>query len=194
MRRRRRFPWRSMMLVVVVLFAVWLVGLFNFASRVVALEVPGDQQTDAIVALTGELVRLREGIALLKDEQSERLFISGVYRGVDVEELLAVLREDAEGFDCCIDVGYVATNTRGNAVETAEWVEAENVHSVRLVTSNYHMPRTLLEFRRLMPTLEILPHPVISERAKDQAWYTNPRSARLLATEFSKYLIVRAGG
>ncbi|MEM1399495.1 MAG: YdcF family protein, partial [Pseudomonadota bacterium] len=84
-----------MMLVVVVLFAVWLVGLFNFASRVVALEVPGDQQTDAIVALTGELVRLREGIALLKDEQSERLFISGVYRGVDVEELLAVLREDA---------------------------------------------------------------------------------------------------
>ena len=172
----------------------WLAGLAAFAQTVTRYPEPDGRQTDAIVALTGEQNRLRVGVELLRAELAGRLFFSGVYRGVDVEHLMELLREDAQGFECCIDLGYVATDTKGNAAETADWVREEQVGTVRLVTSDYHMPRSLLEFRRAIPDIEIVPHPVKSERVPLSPWYGSLASVKLLAIEYSKYLVVLMGG
>src|SRR3546814_14678895 len=64
---------------------------------------------------------------------------------------------------CSSDLGYEADNTRGNAVETAAWMKDQDFTSLRLVTATYHMPRSLLEFRRPMPDIEIVPHPVFTQ-------------------------------
>ncbi len=44
-------------------------------------------------------------------------------------------------------------------------------HSLRLVTANYHMPRSLLEFARAMPDIEIVPHPVFPEISRGPHWW-----------------------
>src|SRR3546814_1991195 len=124
------------------------------------MPVPDDRRTDAIIVLTGGSERLPTGLDLLSRDRADKLFVSGVYAGVEVAELLRLSRQSPQELACCIVLGYAANDTRGNAVETAAWVHAEGYKSLRLVTSNYHMARSLLEFRRLMPEIEIVPHPV----------------------------------
>ena len=53
------------------------------------------------------------------------------------------------------------------------------------------MPRSLLEFRRTMPEIEILPHPVFPAHVKQEDWWRWPGSTNLLVSEYSKYLIAR---
>ena len=63
-------------------------------------------------------------------------------------------------FDCCIDLGFTAENTLGNARETAEWARAKGYHRLILVTADYHMPRARLELKAAMPEADIAPYPV----------------------------------
>jgi uncharacterized SAM-binding protein YcdF (DUF218 family) len=172
----------------------WTGGLVWFAKQLP--REPGDatSRTDAIVVLTGGSGRLQQGLDLLASDMAEKLFVSGVYRGVDVQELLAISRATPEEIECCIALGYEADNTRGNALETARWLAGEGYRSIRLVTASYHMPRSLLEFQRLMPDVAIITHPVLSEHYRQDDWWLWPGSARLLISEYSKYLIALVAG
>jgi uncharacterized SAM-binding protein YcdF (DUF218 family) len=167
----------------------WLAGLLWFASNLPSSIADGTRATDAIVVLTGGKGRVHQGLELLSQQRAKKLFISGVYRGVDVEELLRMSRQSPENLACCISLGYEADNTRGNAVESAVWMREQGLQSLRLVTSAYHMPRSLLEFRQAMPEIEILPHPVFSNRGQQNGWQRWPGRIGLVVSEYSKYLI-----
>src|SRR5690606_15541297 len=103
-----------------------------------------------------------------------RLLISGV--GKDTKELelldnLALGWRDLIKADLSrISLGYSATDTVGNASESMEWIRKNDVKSVRLVTSNYHMARTHLEFRKVMPDVEIIEHPVMPKNFNKKDW------------------------
>ncbi len=191
--------WRGGLLLpllagVLALLLLWLGGLVWFSSLLPQdVEAPG-RRTDAIVVLTGGSGRLNQGFELLAAKQADKLFISGVYRGVEVERLLALSQGSPEELDCCIVLGYQADDTRGNAAESAQWLRAQGYGSIRLVTASYHMPRSLLEFRRTMPEIEILSHAVQSENFRREDWWRWPGSALLLAQEYSKYLVALLRG
>lgn len=187
-RHRSSYVYRALLLVLSV-SAVWLIGLAWFAAALPDKVVAPDRKTDAIVVLTGGSGRLGQGLELLARQSAAKLFVSGVYRGVDVEELLVISQQTPEELQCCITLGYEADDTRGNAVETATWMKEQGFRSLRLVTATYHMPRSLLEFRRAMPDWEIVPHPVFSRNFKQSEWWLWPGSAALLATEYSKFLV-----
>jgi uncharacterized SAM-binding protein YcdF (DUF218 family) len=177
------------LLVAVVAALAWLAGLFWFVAQVPHEGPVSEAHTDAIVVLTGGSERLETGLKLLAEGYAGKLFISGVARGVDVAELLRVARRRPGDLACCIAVGYAADNTAGNARETAEWMHANGYSSLRLVTASYHMPRSLVEFRRAMPGIVIVPHPVFPPLFKRDDWWLWPGSAALLASEFGKYLV-----
>lgn len=165
-----------------------LAGFLWFAGRIPdAIERP-EQTTDAIVVLTGGSERLAQGFRLLAEHKAQKLFVSGVYRGVEVRELLERSQRRPESLSCCVTLGYEADDTRGNAIETAAWMAANGFASLRLVTAAYHMPRSLLEFRRAMPNLEIIAHPVFPETFKHRDWWRWPGTTTLLAREYVKYL------
>jgi len=170
---------------------LWLGGLFWFVGQVPHESPPLEERTDAIVVLTGGSERLETGLELLAEGYAGKLFVSGVARGVDVAQLLRVARRWPGDLACCIAIGYAADNTAGNARETAEWMRAQGYSSLRLVTASYHMPRSLIEFRRAMPDVEIVPHAVFPPQFKRDNWWLWPGSAALLATEFNKYLVAR---
>ena len=174
------------------LFALlWTAGLFWFAATLETEPELSDRRTDAIVVLTGGSLRVEQGIELLSRGLADKLFGSGVAQGVDVKQLLKISREAPEDLSCCIALGYEADDTAGNARETAEWMAEQGYASLRLVTAAYHMPRSLLEFRRTMPEIEILPHPVFPAHVKQEDWWRWPGSTNLLVSEYSKYLIAR---
>ena len=167
-------------------------GFLWFTTLLPAAGGSDERGTDAIVVLTGGSDRLAVALDLLIADKGRKLFVSGVYRGVDVRQLLDLSQHSPEDLSCCVVLGYEADNTRGNANETAAWMKSEGFTSLRLVTATYHMPRSLLEFRRTMPEVEIVPHPVFTESFKRDDWWLWPGSSSLLISEYTKYLVALA--
>lgn len=172
--------------------AAWLGGLVWFAEG-----IPRDrgapaptQATDAVVVLTGGPARLKAGLAELEAGRARKLFVSGVNPRVELSELLRTAGQPANAVECCIVLGYAADNTLGNAAETRQWMEREGYRSLRLVTASYHMRRSLAEFRRAMPAIEIIAHPVFPETFMRDAWWSFPGTLALVVSEYHKYLAV----
>ena len=187
---RRGLRWlRGLAAALLVLALAWGAGLLWFANLLPTKVMDPESRTGAIVVLTGGSDRLTAALDLLAANKADKLFVSGVYRGIDVRQLLDLFQQSPQDLSCCVVLGYEADNTRGNAVETADWIAAEGITSLRLVTATYHMPRSLLEFRRRMPAVEIVPHPIFPEPFKRDDWWLWPGSSSLLVSEYSKYLV-----
>ncbi|MGH6933656.1 MAG: YdcF family protein [Dongiaceae bacterium] len=193
---RRR--WRAVALMALLALAVWLAGLVYFAASIPGRVRDRETATDAIVVLTGGSERLQTGLALLANGIASRLFVSGVHEEVELGALLASIdlapeqMPSAALIACCIVLGHDAGNTAGNALETSAWMAKEKLRSLRLVTADYHMPRSLLEFRRVMPDIEIVPHPVFPAEVKRDQWWLWPGTASLMVSEYHKHLAALA--
>ena len=188
-RRRGRSGLRAALWTILVVAMVWLGGLVWYASLIPRPGAPSPVKSEAIVVLTGGSDRMAEGLRLLEGGIGRKLFVSGVYHRVEVKELLRVAKKNPSELECCIELGYTADNTAGNARETAAWMDKEGFRSLRLVTASYHMPRSLIEFHRAMPEIEIIVHPVFPEGFKRDEWWLWPGSTTLIASEFGKYLM-----
>jgi uncharacterized SAM-binding protein YcdF (DUF218 family) len=191
-RKRRARRLRLAVLIIVILACSgWAGGFVFFVQTVSKIATAPDRKTQAIVVLTGGSLRLQAGLDLLSRGLAEKLFVSGVHRGVDVAELLRISRQTPKALDCCIVLGYAADNTRGNAQETAAWMDKEGYRSMRLVTANYHMPRSLFELRQVLPNADIIAHAVSPVHVKLHTWWISPGTAFLLAREYTKLLLAR---
>jgi uncharacterized SAM-binding protein YcdF (DUF218 family) len=196
--KRRRRRWPTTLLAGLLIAGVWLAGLLEFAAQIPGRVQDPQTETDAIIVLTGGADRLQTGLDLLARRRAGRLFVSGVHRDADLDALLANITlppglEQAT-IVCCITLDHEASNTVENALESAQWMAKNGFRSMRLVTADYHMPRSLYEFRRVMPDLVILPHPVFPAEVKREEWWLWPGTASLLISEYHKYLVALARG
>jgi uncharacterized SAM-binding protein YcdF (DUF218 family) len=173
------------------IFVAGMIGLAHFATTIPRAAAVAFAPADAVVVLTGGVGRLDAGIALLDRGFGRRLFVSGVHPGVELNALLRQAPAVREGRDCCITLGHGALDTRGNAVETAAWAAGAGVKSLLLVTSNYHIERSLIEFRSAMPGIAVVPHPVPAPGIDFDNWWREPRIARLVLGEFVKLQLAR---
>jgi len=187
-RQRQRRALLMLTGVSVTLLVVWLYGLVQFADSFPTVIERPDQKTDAIVVLTGGSGRLEAGLMLLQSERADLLFVSGVYQGIDVNNLISLVQEEPVNLTSRVEIGN-ATNTRGNATETAAWANKRKINSLRLVTAAYHMPRSLLEFSHAMDSTTVIAHPVFPEHVKAD-WWLWPGTAGLVIKEYHKYLMV----
>lgn len=169
--------------------AAWAVGLVRFAATIPAMVEDAETPTEAIVVLTGGSERFTTGLRLLAQHKAERMFVSGVHPDVDVGRLLVVAGQPSADLAERIETGHAALDTAGNAAETAGWMQRRGYHSLRLVTSHYHMPRSLAEFRRALPDVKVIPHPVFSAGVAKTAWWQRPATIALVVSEYNKYLL-----
>lgn len=176
--------------IIVFILTALCYGIFDFVGKIPSKQSRiSTAQSDGIVVLTGGNNRLKQGIKLLVNKKAKKLFISGVYRGNDVRRLLAAQKQNPEEVLCCINIGYNATSTHGNAKETTEWVKTLRYKSIRLVTANYHMPRSLVLFKSAMPEIKIIPHPVYPTKFKYNQWWLSGRTISLILSEYFKYIV-----
>jgi uncharacterized SAM-binding protein YcdF (DUF218 family) len=177
-----------------VVLLVWFAGLLAFAARVQRL-TPTDEPppADAIVALTGGSgERINAGVRLLEANEGRRLLISGVGQHVTRGELQTIVGAAKPLFDCCVDLGFQAANTLGNARETAAWARAHHFRTLILVTADYHMPRARLELASALPEAKIEPYPVVTTELKTAGWWKTELGAQRMILEYFKYLAVLA--
>lgn len=151
-----------------ILLLPWITGYVIFMG-VIFLQKPQspEMHTDAIIVVTGGAHRINEGLDLLAAHKARKMLISGVNEKVSLPELLAMWDKkdntDMEAMECCITLGRNAADTNSNAEEAKAWLQANGLYTLRLVTSDYHMPRTNLAFRLSMPDVPIIAHPVKSK-------------------------------
>ncbi|MBV8457058.1 MAG: YdcF family protein [Acetobacteraceae bacterium] len=154
--------------------------------------MPLDASADGIVALTGGASRIRYAVELLASGRGQRLLITGVSPTTGVAEIARLLPERQHWLLCCVDLGYSAVNTIGNAVETRRWALDRGFRSLVVVTASYHMPRALLEIGHRLPGVTLMPFPVVTGQGRAAPWWSDAAGAKFLASEYVKYLVALA--
>jgi len=173
---------------------VWAVGLLAFSGRV-ERSVPAAEPpvADGVVVLTGASnIRLEAATRLLEAGKGKRLLISGVNREATRDDVLNVTKAVKPIYDCCVDLGFTAADTIGNAAETAEWARAKDYDSLIVVTADYHMPRSMLELHAAMPGIRLYAYPVATEGLDARRWWKKGSTARRMTVEYCKYLAILA--
>lgn len=163
-------------------------GFCWFVLKIPTDEVALDRDADGIVVLTGAAARIPDAIELLATDHGKRLLISGVHRDTRAREIARLTPVYTKYFACCIDLDRSALNTFGNALETKRWAREHNFNSLIVVTSNWHMPRAMAELEHQLPDVTLIAFPVISPKMKDQPWWSDFETVRLLFGEYLKYL------
>lgn len=182
----------GMLMALVLVMGYFTGGFIRFTQEVAALATPQRvAPADGIVVLTGGALRVDQAVDLLKEGRAKRLLISGVNRSTSVGALSKLTETDRRWFDCCVDLDYDALNTIGNAEMTDQWARRQGFDALILVTSDYHMPRTLLEFERFAHVAVIRPYPV----ARADLWMAGAVPSglglKVLMTEYVKLLATR---
>ena len=171
-----------------VLFVGAGLGFVAFLSQLRAVEVNPSSKADGIVVLTGGSSRVSDAMELLAGGYGKRLLISGVHPTNERSDISRSLPDNQSLLLCCVDLDRSAVNTRSNAAETRRWVRERGFRSLIVVTSNYHMPRAIVELSHAMPDIELIPFSVIGEKWRDEPWWTSGATLRLLLSEYVKYV------
>src|SRR3982075_2738916 len=181
-----------------IVFVAAGIGFVGFLSQLRGSEVKPARNADGIVVLTGGSSRVSDAMELLAGGYGKRLLISGVHPTNAARDISRSLPDNHSLLRCCVDLDRSAVNTRSNAAETRRWVKDRGFKSLIVVTSNYHMPRAIVELSHAMPHIQLIPFAVVGDKWRDEPWWTRGATVRLLLSEYVKYVAaevrVRLGG
>jgi uncharacterized SAM-binding protein YcdF (DUF218 family) len=182
----------SLMLTVVALgLLAFTAGFVWFVRHVPEQEGRVTQEADGIVVLTGGTSRIADGVELLAAGHAKRLLITGAHPTTTSKEISRLMPRYERWITCCVDLDHSALNTFGNAAETRRWLMSRSFESLIVVTSNYHMPRTMAELEHQLPDVKLIPHPVVSDKLRTEPWWNSIATAKLLLSEYVKYTVVQ---
>jgi uncharacterized SAM-binding protein YcdF (DUF218 family) len=190
-----RIPGLSFINVIIALLLAYFLGLVLFAHD--AMGFPDgksltDVKADGIVVLTGGAERMEAGLDLLAHNAAPKLLISGVDPRADPKKLVPPKHAARKKINCCITFGIIAADTYGNAREAAAWAEHSKMKSLVVVTSNYHMRRSLYEFHLAMPGIVLAPYALVPGKVRLAEWWDYPGTASLMMSEYNKLLLAYA--
>jgi uncharacterized SAM-binding protein YcdF (DUF218 family) len=171
-----------------IVFVAAAIGFVGFLSQLRGAEIKPARHADGIVVLTGGSSRVSDAMELLADGYGQRLLISGVHPTSGASDISRSLTDNQSLLSCCVDLDYSAINTRSNAAETRRWAHERGFKSLIVVTSNYHMPRAIVELSHAMPDITLIPFVVVGDKWRDEPWWTNGATMRLLLSEYVKYV------
>jgi uncharacterized SAM-binding protein YcdF (DUF218 family) len=180
--------------VLLLVILIWGAGLLAFGDRIARSTPPAEPQVaDGVVALTGASdARITAAMKLLETGKAERMLISGVNPQASRADIRGVAKATRRLYDCCVDLGFQALDTVGNARETARWARQHHYESLIVVTSDFHMPRAMLELREALPNVALTPYPVKTSDLDSGRWWRSGEGARRMTIEYCKYLVILA--
>jgi uncharacterized SAM-binding protein YcdF (DUF218 family) len=193
----RRWLRAALVATLAVVFVGAAIGFVGFLSQLRGAEIKPDRNADGIVVLTGGSSRVSDAMELLASGYGKRLLISGVHPTNAASDISRSLPDNSPPdnqtlLSCCVDLDRSAVNTRSNAAETRRWAHDRGFKSLIVVTSNYHMPRAIVELSHAMPDIALIPFAVVGDRWRDEPWWTSGTTLRLLLSEYAKYVAAEA--
>ena len=192
-RAPRRWLPAAVVAALAIVFVAAAVGFVGFLSQLRGAEVKPARNADGIVVLTGGSSRVSDAMELLAGGYGKRLLISGVHPTNAASDISRSLPDNSPPdneslLSCCVDLDRSAVNTRSNAAETRRWAHDRGFKSLIVVTSNYHMPRAIVELSHAMPEIALIPFAVVGDKWRDEPWWTSGTTLRLLLSEYVKYV------
>jgi len=185
---RARGPLRLAVAALGAVLAVLVAGFAGFLFSLRSTEVKPERKADGIVVLTGGSSRVSDAMELLAAGYGKRLLISGVHPTIAAADISRSVQEGQGLFHCCVDLDHSAVNTRSNALETRRWARERGFKSLVVVTSNYHMPRAIVEMSHAMPDIALIPFAVVGDKWRDEPWWSGGATFRLVLSEYVKYI------
>jgi len=170
---------------------MFVIGFVGFVVAIPTENSDLEARADGIVVLTGGASRIADALLLLDAGHARRMLITGVHPSTTRAALTRRTPQFDHLFDCCIDIGHSAVNTAGNAGEARSWAQKSSFTSLIVVTSNYHLRRSIAEFSRAMPDIRLVPYPVVAEGFRRGSWWIEGEALRIVFTEYVKYLAAR---
>ncbi len=190
-----RLQVTAQMLVLILLALSFAISLVQHFVLTLPTQTKTTPEADGIIVLTGGQARLNAGLDLLSQSPMSDLLLTGVGSGITkpiIAQSYRLSSADIANLNCCIELEFIAKDTKGNARAARRWVDEKQHSSIILVTAHYHMPRALLEFEQALPDITIIPYPVIPPDLRESAWFTSWQKWRLLTREYLKYQWRRA--
>ena len=161
-------------------FSIWLFGVFSFYQTTQSISSTKGT-VDGLVILTGGNERIKTGLEQIINLNASRILISGVGKNIKISAIQRHQLQKHIHLLELIDIGYGAVNTFSNALEAAIWVRTHQFKNIGLVTSRFHIPRSLWLFKQAMPEITI--YPVVVD-ASDSTFFH-------LIKEFHKYYLTK---
>lgn len=161
-------------------------------------ELEGCSRADAIVVVSGgdTSSRTQTGINLYENGWAPKLIFSGAAYDKSGPSNAEVMQRQAleQGVPAAdISIDRLSENTAENAKNTASILRSEQRKKVIVVTSRYHMKRTLLEFRANAPQVEFRGHPAAADNQWSVWWWTTPYGWYLAVSELIKIMVLYTG-
>ncbi len=183
---------RKLLYFCLILLVVFFFGLVGFVDTINKYKQPKLILADVAIVLTGGAGRIEKGIEILNKNKVKKLFISGVHKSVVVKKLLNVVKDNSfsQYNKSNIILGYQAKTTFDNGIEVANFIKNNNYKSIYLITSKFHMPRSMYEVRYRLPNVKIIPYPINNNNIKIKNWYSYPGTLFILTFEYLKTLLV----
>jgi len=192
------FTFKKIFFITFLLFliAYFFIELNSFKERILTLQKDPINLSSKVVILTGGTNRIKEGFEVIykldkKSITNLNVLVSGTGKGFSKLSLQEKLNPgfDLRLIECCVELDSVSQNTYSNAIETSKWVSKNNIEEILLITSNYHIPRSILEFQNKMPNLKILYYPIIPKKHQINKWLKSFETFSLIFIEYCKYII-----
>jgi uncharacterized SAM-binding protein YcdF (DUF218 family) len=185
---RRGWLRATLVAVMAIVFVTAAIGFVGFLSQLRGAEMKPASNADGIVVLTGGASRVSDAMELLAGGYGRRLLISGVHPTNAASDISRSLPDNQSLLSCCVDLDRSAVNTRSNAAQTRRWARDRGFKSLIVVTSNYHMPRAIVELSHALPDIKLIPYAVVGDKWRDEPWWTSGGTFRLVLSEYVKYV------
>ena len=143
-----------------------------------------DKIFDGIAVLTGGKGRINKGLKLLEKYPYAKLIISGVEKNVNIEILT-----DNESIYEKIYLDKTSRTTINNAEEIVSWAKELNLSNILIITSYYHMPRSIMLLKYFDKKITFIPLPVFINYNKNGDIFNKIKLNRFLFEEYMKYLL-----
>ncbi len=178
------------------IFTIFFIELNNFKENILSFKKYNDKESTNIVILTGGTNRIKDGLKIIENFKklkkiNYKILVSGTGLGFTKSSLKIKLgpKFNPQLIQCCIDLDNISKNTSTNASETLKWISKNNIKEFILITSNYHMPRAILEFKNIMPNLKIYTHAITPEKHDIENWLSSYQTFSLVFKEYCKFII-----
>ena len=174
---------------------LFFITLNNFKESILSHTKYNIKESPNIVILTGGTNRIKDGLKIIEDFKkskkiNSKILVSGTGMGFTKSSLKKKLGPNFNPklIQCCVDLDSVSKNTFTNASETFKWAKKNDIKEFILITSNYHMPRAILEFKNIMPKLKIYTYAIIPKKHNIENWLNSYETFNLIFTEYCKYI------
>ena len=181
----KRIMRKLALYIIFLIILSFIYGFIIFLKKIQYNKVNFNSQTEGIAVLTGGKGRINLGLELFDKNRNLKLIISGVDKKVSNKSIIPNNFKDKSN----ITIDKVSESTYQNAKIINKWTSKYKLQNVTIITSYYHMPRSMMLMQLMAPNINFYAYPVKKKISNKISFKENILYYFFLIEEYIKYLL-----